>query len=271
MRRFFDAASIYRKLGNLHAEVEMLRQVPASDARYLEAVEQLGLLMEQHGHLARAAQLLIGVLGANPQARQQSGLQGLLLRCLDQLGRHAEADQVRASFGLPAGSPLPAPRPSTRPGPAPAADLRDSDSHDYAYLKAIPIFGELALDDMRDLFRVATHAEFPAGSALIEQGAPARGLVVITEGQVEVAARVDGQMRPLNTLSAGAYVGEIGLVQAGNASARVTAQTAVRALFISNDAFAHYVYEHPAAALAIYRLFTQNLAERVRVLTDQRG
>ena len=49
----------------------------------------------------------------------------------------------------------------------------------------------------------------------------------------------------------------------------MVAQGAVRALFICKKVFEHYLYEHPAAAMAIYRLFTQNLAERVRVLSER--
>jgi len=50
-------------------------------------------------------------------------------------------------------------------------------------------------------------------------------------------------------------------------SAHVRARTAVRALRISRAAFEHYLDTHEAAALRIYRLFTQNLAERVRALS----
>jgi len=50
----------------------------------------------------------------------------------------------------------------------------------------------------------------------------------------------------------------------------VTARTPVKALFVARDAFEKYLYSNPAAALCIYRLFTLNLAERVRVLSAAR-
>ena len=66
------------------------------------------------------------------------------------------------------------------------------------------------------------------------------------------------------------HVGESSLVRDSPTSARVMARTAVRALFIARDAFQKYLYGNPQAALAIYRLFTLNLAERVRVLSAAR-
>ena len=58
--------------------------------------------------------------------------------------------------------------------------------NDYAHLKAIPIFGELSLPDLRDLYRAAQEVSYPVGSSIIEQGAPSRGLVVLTDGKVDV-------------------------------------------------------------------------------------
>jgi CRP-like cAMP-binding protein len=47
----------------------------------------------------------------------------------------------------------------------------------------------------------------------------------------------------------------------------VRARTAVRALRITRAGFQHYLDTHEAAALRIYRLFTRNLAARVRALS----
>jgi CRP-like cAMP-binding protein len=59
-------------------------------------------------------------------------------------------------------------------------------------------------------------------------------------------------------------------VQDGPTSARVTARTPVKALFVSREAFHQYLYGAPQAALCIYKLFTHNLAERVRALSAAR-
>jgi len=265
LHRPLEAALVYRKLGNVHAEVEVLRQVPHDEAAAIDATRRLASLMVDHGHFDRAAALLVGLFRANPPARTDGELQRTLLGLLERLGRHDDARKVRATLGLPANDGDAGQEITAKVEPLHAAGQGPAD--DYAHLKAIPIFGELALSDLRDLYRVAQEVAYPPGSALIEQGAPSRGLLVIAEGKVDVSKVSAGQNRLLNTLGAGAYVGEIGLVGDSPASARVVAQTSVRVLFISKDAFEHYVYAHPAAALAIFRLFTGNLAERVRALS----
>jgi tetratricopeptide (TPR) repeat protein len=271
LKRFTEAAQVYQKLGNVHAEVEVLREIAPSDPEAIAATTRLADLMEKHGHQDKAAALIVATFRANKAARSNATLQTQLLRLLEGLGKHEDAKKVRATLGLTGG----AARPTTSNGEeitakTPVRALA-SEADDYAHLKAIPIFGELALPDMHDLFRVAQEVSYPQGSALIDQGAASRGLTVIVAGKVDVSAVANGSTRLLNTLSAGAYVGEIGLVQDAPASARVTAQTEVRALFISKAAFEHYLYERPSAALAIYRLFTSNLAQRVRSLSEHKA
>jgi len=268
LKRFTEAADTYRQLGNVHAEVEVLRQIPPGEPEAIPATARLADLMEKHGHLERAAALIVATFRANKAARSEELLQRQLIRLLEALGKHDEAERVRKSLGLGTA------RAAASEGEevtAKTPPVRLDEADDYAHLKAIPIFSELSLTDMRDLFRVAQEVSYPPGSALIDQGAPSRGLLVITDGKVDVSAVSNGATRLLNTLTAGAYVGEIGLVRDAPASARVTAQAQVRALFISKEAFEHYLYERPQAALAIYRLFTSNLAERVRALSEQRA
>jgi CRP-like cAMP-binding protein len=140
----------------------------------------------------------------------------------------------------------------------------------YGFLKALPMFADLSLEDMRSLFRVCSQHGFGPGMDLIEPGQPGRGLFVIVDGQVEVFGGSGPDARLLNTLGVGGYVGEISLLLDGPTSARVTARTPVKALFISREAFKQYVFNTPTAAMRIYRLFSSNLAERVRTLSAGR-
>jgi CRP-like cAMP-binding protein len=140
----------------------------------------------------------------------------------------------------------------------------------YGFLKALPMFADLSLDDMRSLFRVCVQHGFGVGMNLIEPGQAGRGLFVIVDGQVEVFSGIGPDSRLLNTMGVGGYVGEISLLLEGPTSARVTARTQVKALFISREAFKQYLFSTPTAAVRIYRLFSTNLAERVRTLSAGR-
>ncbi|MFH1811549.1 MAG: cyclic nucleotide-binding domain-containing protein [Pseudomonadota bacterium] len=142
-------------------------------------------------------------------------------------------------------------------GAAPAVDA-------YAQLKAIPIFGELAMQDMKDLYRASQEVMYASGEPIIEQGVRGNGLTVILAGEVQVQRVDDGVAKALATLGAGAYIGEMSLVDDAPTSARVVANAPVRGLYIARERFDQYLYSHETAALRIFRLFTKTLADRLR-------
>jgi CRP-like cAMP-binding protein len=264
--RYVEAAAVYRSLRNARAEVEMLRSVPVADAQRVPSVKRLAQLLEHYGRAEQASGLILADFRASDAARRDPELQATALRLLQAQGKTAEAEKLKAALskiGAAPAAPVP-PRPVTGAGDGPAAPLPAA-SEAYHYLKAIPIFGELSLPDMRDLFRICQEVQHPAGARLIEQGAAAAGLWVIIAGNVEVLAGG----KKVNALGAGAYVGEISLVRDAPTSATVVATGPVRALLVEKHHFEHYLYEHPNAAIAIYRLFAQNLADRVRALSAQ--
>jgi tetratricopeptide (TPR) repeat protein len=255
--RPLEAAAVYRELGNVHAEVEALCGVPADDPRHLESVLRICTLLDNEGQPRRALALLVDTLRGSEDARKDPAVLAEQARLLRRVGRDAEADELLAQ--LPgAGGPTPSVPPVARVTPATSG---------YGYLKAIPIFGELSLDDMKDLYRVAQQVLIPEGATVLEKGAQGSGLFVLLEGTVDVFSGPEPDAKRLNTLGPGSYLGEISLIQDGPTSAHVRARTAVRALRITRAGFQHYLDTHEAAALRIYRLFTRNLAARVRALS----
>lgn len=266
-QRYLEAAQEFRAQKNTHAEVEALRAGLSAEPGNLELAARLGELMLQHGRKEQAAQLLIETAQRSPAAKENGAYLTLLAQALDAVGNAPAAAKIRARLqGMPAVSTAPVVA-ATSPG---AAAIHTPQADAYGFLKALPMFAELTLEDMKALYRVCQQRTFAAGQHLIEIGQPGKGLFVIVDGQVEVYAGPDAGSRLLNTLGVGGYVGEISLVQDGPTSARVTARTPVKVLFISRDAFHQYVYSAPTAALRIYQLFTYNLAERVRVLSAAR-
>ncbi|WP_163997384.1 cyclic nucleotide-binding domain-containing protein [Pyxidicoccus caerfyrddinensis] len=244
--RPFEAADLYRELGQAHAEVEALGGVKAEDSRYVEAVLRISTLLDAEGFTHRALAVLADALSSSEEARADPTLVTEKARLLRRMGMEAEAEAMllRRSAGAS----------------APAAN-------GYRFLKAIPIFGELSLEDMKDLYRLARQVVIAPGTVLLEKGTPGTGLFVLLDGMVDVFTSPDDDARHLNTLGPGEYLGEISLVQDASISAHVRARTSVRALRISRSDFEHYLDTHEAAALRIYRLFTQNLAARVRALS----
>ena len=95
-QRYFEAAQVYQRLGNVRAEVEMLRMVPIGDASRIPAVKRLSDLLERHGHLASSAQLLMETVQAVPAAQGDPELMNALARRLDAMGKRDQAARVRA-------------------------------------------------------------------------------------------------------------------------------------------------------------------------------
>ncbi len=313
-KRYADAAGVYRDLGNVRGEIDMLQLVPVHHDARVPAALRLCELLEQYGHPDRAVGLLVDTIRQCDAARMHQPMYMTLARLLDGLGKMAEAAQVRARIHnlLPAGessgpatasSPIgapvdslgqkvgtspaeiavatgqaPAPVPAPAPAPAPGdpfANLVDPfDSRPrpdketvdaYAHLKSIPIFAELALEDMRDLYRTSQQVRIDAGQLVIEQGQRGNGLTVVLHGDLQVSrVKQDGATVPLARLGAGAYVGDMSFVDDSPTSARVVAVTPVTALFISKEAFAQFLYGRDAASATIYKLFAKTLAERLR-------
>ncbi|QSQ16128.1 cyclic nucleotide-binding domain-containing protein [Myxococcus landrumensis] len=246
LKRPFDAADLYRELGQPHAEVEVLGSVTPEDPRYIEAVLRMCRLLDVEGFTHRALAVLVDSLTSSDAARAEPAMVTERARLLRRMGMNAEAEAVLGRRNVPSAKPV---------------------ANGYRFLKAIPIFSELSLEDMKDLYRQARQVVLAQGSVVLGKGEPAVGLLVLMEGTVDVFSGPEPDARRLNSLGPGAYLGEISLVQDAPVSAHVRARTAVRALRISRTAFEHYLDTHEAAALRIYRLFTQNLAERVRALS----
>ena len=259
-QRFDEAAAVYRGLGNTHAEVEVLRFAVQGRLGGLGSIRRLAELMVQYGHAIKAAALLMDTVRNVADARRDGSFLELVAQALELTHKPDAAAKVRNKIGL-----LSAPGLVTAPT-LPAAGSKPTPDG-YGFLKSLPMFAELALPDMKALYRSCSELAFAAGQHVIEIGQPGKGLFVIVDGMVEVYGGADVGSRLLNTMGPGSYVGEISLVRDSPTSARVTARTAVKTLFVSRDAFTDYLFNNTAAALCIYRLFTQNLADRVRVLS----
>jgi tetratricopeptide (TPR) repeat protein len=254
--RPLEASAVYRELGNVHAEVEALCGVSVDDSRHLESVLRICTLLDNEGQPRRALALLVDTLRASEEARKDPAVLAEQARLLRRVGRDSEAEEVLAQLPSSGNAALTVPVAKTAPV-----------TNAYGYLKAIPIFGELALEDMKDLYRVAQQVVIPEGATVLEKGAQGSGLFVLLEGTVDVFIGPEQDSKRLNTLGPGAHLGEISLIQDGPTSAHVRARTQVRALRITRAGFQHYLDTHEGAALRIYRLFTRNLAARVRALS----
>jgi tetratricopeptide (TPR) repeat protein len=264
--RWLEAAAAYREAGNSRAELDALRAVPLDAPERIPAVKRMAQLLAAKNRSQEAAQILAEALRENEHGRLDIDLHEILAAIFDGLNQAQHADRLR----------LRAARLRAREA-APSAELQSPDAvdtqetppadPDFRFLKQVPIFARLSLEDMRDLFRLMTEESWRPGQAIIDAGAEAPGLVVLLEGDAEVYAVIRGGQRHLNSVGAGAHLGEISMLTHSRTTARVTASTMCRGLRLTREAFEEFLDTHAMAALRIYRLFSEQLAERVRALS----
>jgi tetratricopeptide (TPR) repeat protein len=259
--RWLESAAEYKAAGNSRAEVDALRAVPLEHPDRVPAVKRLAEILLARNRTQEAASLIAEVLRDNEVGRGDADLHDLLAGVFDRVGQGAQSERLRnRAERLRSREAAPTVEVSTDPGSAPP-DVG------YRFLKDIPIFSRLPIEDVRELYRLATEMQWTPGSYIIDSGVDAPGLIVILEGDAEVYALTEEGARHLNSVGPGAHLGEISLLSRSLTSARVTANTMVRGLHLSREVFEVFLTAHPAAALKIYRLFSEKLADRVRALS----
>jgi CRP-like cAMP-binding protein len=123
-------------------------------------------------------------------------------------------------------------------------------------LGEIPLFRGCSKDELRHIDRAATRADYPAGHVLCTEGSVGRELIMIVEG---VAAVARGGAH-ITDVGAGAFIGEMSLLDGGPRSATVTATTEIQALVLPSREFWQVIDTVPAIAHSLLA----TLAERLR-------
>jgi len=107
-----------------------------------------------------------------------------------------------------------------------------------SFLAQLDIFAAASRPSLERLAQTADELVLEPGARLITEGETADALYVLLDGDLAVSARGEGRTsRPIRTMQAPAYVGEIGVLERVPRTATVTADTSARLLRISADNF----------------------------------
>jgi putative ABC transport system ATP-binding protein len=115
----------------------------------------------------------------------------------------------------------------------------------------------LSVDQLGWVTRKLEPQSFVPGAAIITQGAPADRFFIITKGQVNILlSHPGGQETVVDTLAAGQYFGEIGLLRGGTrtATVRAAADTAVEVATLDRDTFDGLIGDSESTRVAIDRV-----------------
>lgn len=133
------------------------------------------------------------------------------------------------------------------------------------YFKQVPIFADMADEEIRDLMAVARRRTFRSGEVIFHRDDPGEVLYTIKEGKVKICRiSPDGQEISLAVLGAGEYFGEFSLYDGLSRSADAIAIEKVECYTLQRSDFRQAIIKNPQIAIQVL----EGLSKRIRN-TDQ--
>jgi len=130
-------------------------------------------------------------------------------------------------------------------------------------LKKAPLFSSLTLKGLEAIVEMATEKEFKAGTKIVSEGDTGTGFYLILSGSAEVA-RNDGRIAELG---AGAFFGEMALLDGAPRSADVIALEDTMCLALTPWVMKAIIAGNPDAALGMLKELARRLRETDRSLS----
>jgi CRP-like cAMP-binding protein len=124
-------------------------------------------------------------------------------------------------------------------------------------LRQVPLFAGCSKKELSEISTLADELSFPAGTKLIEEGRQGHEFFLLVEGEVDVRAKG----RKVNTLSDGAFFGEMALVSQRPRNATVTTSSPVRVLVVHEQAFRRLLRDSPSIQLKVLQTLADRAAE----------
>jgi HEAT repeat protein len=133
-------------------------------------------------------------------------------------------------------------------------------------LRQVSLFSHMSLERLHAVERILRDAEYVSGEVIMREEEPGDDLFLLVEGQVDVlrSAGTPAEIQ-LNRLGAGAYFGEMAVLDGGPRSATIVAASPVRALVLQGERLRELVNEMPELAFDLLRV----LAGRLRKLEER--
>lgn len=141
--------------------------------------------------------------------------------------------------------------------------------NDTVLLRRIPLFADLAPDELITLASRVDKVSYRRGDLVFERDEPASTLYIINTGQVKISLQSpSGQEAVLAVLSDGEFFGELSLFDDKPHSAVAQAIGNTSLLTLHRDHFLAFIRRHPEVAIKIFRVLSARLRQTNEVLQD---
>jgi CRP-like cAMP-binding protein len=129
---------------------------------------------------------------------------------------------------------------------------------DPAQLRGVTLFSTCTDEQLERVAEVAEIERYDPGATLTREGAIGRRFYLLLDGEVTV----ERGGRELATLHRGDFVGEIGLLGGGRATATVRCAEPTSCLTLEREPFWHVLESQPTIALLILELVCRRMEEQ---------
>ncbi len=137
-----------------------------------------------------------------------------------------------------------------------------------ALLRSIPLFEDLAEDDLEALAQALVPRSYPAGTMIINQGDVGSSMFIIESGDVNIHLAGDASTRiSLKDAARGEFFGELSLFDDLPRSASAVATTDAVLMELRRETLENYLDSRPRAAMAILRTMSERLRETNTLLS----
>src|SRR5437867_919276 len=137
------------------------------------------------------------------------------------------------------------------------------------YLKQVPLFADLADEDVRELMAVARRRTFRAGEVIFHRDDPGQVLYVIKEGKVKISLiSPDGQEISLTVFGKGDYFGEFAILDGLPRSADATAMERVECYTLQRSDFHNAIMKNPKIAIQVLEVLSKRLRSTDQMVED---
>ncbi len=137
------------------------------------------------------------------------------------------------------------------------------------YLKQVPLFADLADEEVRELMTVARRRIFRAGEVIFHREDPGQVLYVIKEGKVKICLiSPDGQEMTLTVLGKGEYFGEFALLDGLPRSTDAIASERVECYTLQRTDFHNAIMKNPKIAIQAMEVLSKRLRNTNQMVED---
>jgi CRP/FNR family transcriptional regulator, cyclic AMP receptor protein len=135
-------------------------------------------------------------------------------------------------------------------------------------LRQVPLFAELAPEQLQSLSKELTEEQFPAGTRIFSPGDASTSLYLIREGKVKVVLPGAAEEVVLAILGDGDFFGELSICDGRPRSAGVVALESTSTYVLPREAFLRFIETHPPAATHVLSVLACRLRETSERLSE---